>query len=552
MNAWAPIKLVGKTLRVDLTNEKIEITDEGARIYENFLGGKGLNQYFLYKEVKPNVTSLDPDGALIFGAGLLTGTPIPGATRTNIDTKNVFNGGVGSANVGGNFAPELKFAGFGNIVIKGRSEKPVFLWIKDGQIEIRDARKIWGKTTSETTKWIRKHVHREEAQVASIGPAGENLVRGASIMVNATRAAAKCGVGAVAGSKNLKAIAVKGSQAVEIADPEGFMKLAKKAWRKIRFSRTAKTIRKGRTFSTLETKNAICNMPQRNFQDGYMDPPKVEKVNSEAFAKYELSKFACFSCPVWCRAYYEVEEGPYAGIEGEAVEMNSIADFASKLDIPYAPAIIEAHLMCNDYGIDIDAAAGVIAWAYEAYERGAIGKENSDGLELKWGNHEVLMELIKKMAIRDGFGNLLAEGSQRASRKVGKGSEEYAITMKKQDLYEEVRVPKGWGLGVALSTRGGGHCSGSPLVEREKFPSDVAEKIYGVRTTTDPTTYEGKAKLVLFHERFHNVLHSTGICLCTSAWVYPDLLNQTDIAELLSVATGMQITPEELLKIGER
>lgn len=552
MKTWAPIKLVGKTLRVDLSDEKIEVTKEGAGAYKNFLGGKGINQYFLYKEVKPDTKPLDPDNLLIIGAGLLTGTLIPGATRTSFDTKNVFNGGVGSANVGGNFAPGLKFAGFGNVIIKGKAEKPIYIWIENGSVEIRDAGKIWGKGTLETTKWICEDVGEEGVQIASIGPAGENLVRGACIMVNGTRAAAKCGVGAVAGSKNLKAIAVKGSKAVEVAEPERFMELAKRAWRKIRFSRTTKIIRAGRTFSTLEAKNAICNMPQRNFQDGYMDPEKVRMVNSEAFAKYEISKFACFSCPVWCRAYYKVEDGPYAGIEGEAVEMNSIADFASKLDIPYAPAVIKAHLMCNYYGMDIDAAAGAIAWAFEAYEKGVLTKKDTDGLELKWGNHDVLMKLLKKMAYRESFGNLLAEGSYWASRKVGKESEEYAITMKKQDLYEEVRVPKGWALGVALSTRGGGHCSGAPLVEREKFPSGVAEKIYGVETTTDPTTYKGKAKLVVFHERFHNVLHSTGICLYTSAWVYPDWLNPDDIAELVSAATGLEITSEELLKIGER
>ena len=552
MRTWTPIKLVGKTLRVDLDKERIEITDEGAKAYENFLGGKGLNQYFLYNGVKPDVEPFNPSNLLIVGAGLLTGTLIPGATRTNFDTKNVFNGGVGSANVGGDFGPELKFAGFGNVIIKGRAEKPVYLWIKDDSAEIRDAGKIWGKGTSHTTEWIREDLGEEDVQIASIGPAGENLVRGACIMVNGTRAAAKCGVGAVAGSKNLKAIAVKGSKAVEVAEPERFIELAKRAWKKIRFSRTAKIIREGRTFSTLEAKNAICNMPQRNFQDGHMDPEKIKMVNSQAFAKYELSKFACFSCPVWCRAYYRVEEGPYAGTEGEAVEMNSIADFASKLDIPYAPAVIKAHLICNDYGMDIDAAAGAIAWAFEAYEKGAITKEEADGLELKWGAHEVLMSLLKKMAYREGFGDLLAEGSYRASRKIGKGSEEYAITMKRQDLYEEVRVPKGWALGVALSTRGGGHCSGAPLVEREKFPSGVAKKIYGVETTTDPTTYNGKAKLVVFHERFHNVLHSTGICFYTSAWVYPDWLNQEDIAGLVSAATGIEITPEGLLRIGER
>ncbi len=545
--------MLGKVLRVDLGKEKVYVTNETVKYYRKFLGGRGLNQYFLYRETTPQTNPLDPKNPLLLGAGTLVGTRAPGAVRLNVDSKNYFNNGVGSANAAGEFAPALKAAGFGNIIVKGRANKPVFLWVENEQVEIRDATKLWGKTTWKTVDILRKKLGRN-VQVASIGPAGEKLVRGAAVIVNKARAAAKCGLGSIMGSKNLKAVAVKGTGEVEVANPEKFNKLVKKAWRKVEKSRTPKRLHELRTISAMKRKNELCSNPVKHFQNGYVEPEKLEKVSPEEFRKYEVKKLSCSSCPIGCRAYYKINEGPYTGTEGEAVEANSVADFASKLEIYYVPAVIKAHILCNQYGIDIDTAAESIAWAYECYEKGILTEKDTDGLKLVWGNHETLMELIRKIAFREGFGNVLAEGVKRAAEKVGRKSQKYAIAMKKQDLYETMRMPKGWALGAALSTRGGGHCSGSPIVEHtyEKISPETALKIYGVATATNPSTYKGKAELVAYHEKLHAVLNSLGICFFSTVWYDVDLLTPQDLADLVSAALNWDISSEELMQIGER
>ena len=499
---------------------------------------------------------MDKDNYIILSSGLLVGTRTPGATRTNIDSKNFFSNGVGSTNGGEFFAVALKYAGYGSIRITGKSKQPVYLLIDNEKVSLEKADEIWGKTTSQTVDILRKK-HGNDFHIACIGPAGENLLRGACVMLNKTRAAAKCGMGAILGSKKLKAIAVRGNRTPSIWDMEKFDKLIDIARKKVLDSGTAQRMSRWGAKSAVKAKNKVGSVPYMHFQDGFVD--NLEGWDERAFLKYEVKRFGITNCPISCRQIYKIEQGPYAGLEGEAVQSNTVQDFGLKLDIREPTAIIKAHVLCNEYGIDIDTAAETIAWAYECFDRGLIDKKDTGGLELRWGNHKALMKLIERMVFREGFGDILAEGVVRAAKIVGRGTEKYTMAMKGQDLYEDMRMPKGWALGTALSTRGGGHCSGAPIVEfaagkssSEILSSELAEKLYGVKTAIDPAAYEGKGQLVAYHEKLHAVLNSLGICFFNSIWEGYELLDEQDIAQLVSAATGWGIDRSELLVIGER
>ena len=548
--------LTGKILDIDLSNHKWNTWVEKESIHRKFLTARGLSQYYLYQLLKPKDFPLDPNNYIIFGSGLMVGTKTPGATRTNIDSKNLFSNGVGSTNGGEFFAVAMKYSGYGHIRITGKSSKPVYLLIDNGQVSLEDAKEIWGKTTSQTVDIIREK-HGDDFHVACIGPAGENLVRGACVIINKSRAAAKCGMGAILGSKKIKAIAVRGQMIPTLWNEEKFDALINQVRKKISDSGTAQRMSKWGAKSAVKAKNKVGSVPYRHFQDGYVE--SLDGWDEKAFTKYELKRFGIKNCPISCRQIYKVGDGPYAGLEGEAVQSNTVQDFGLKLDIRESTAIIKAHVLCNEYGIDIDTAAETISWAYECYEKGLIDKNDTDGLQLNWGNHHSLMALIDRITYRKGFGNILAEGVVKASKIIGRGSQKYAMAMKGQDLYEDMRMPKGWALGVGLSTRGGGHCSGAPIVEfaagkssAEILTPELAKKLYGVKTAIDPAAYEGKAELVSYNERLHAVLNSLGVCLFNSIWEGYELLDEHDMAQLVHAATGWDIDGNELLNIGER
>ena len=550
------ISLTGKILDVNLSEKKWSSWVESESNHKKYLSARGLSQYYLYNLLKPEDLPLDSQNYIIFGSGLLVGTKTPGATRTNIDSKNLFSNGVGSTNGGEYFAVAMKYSGYGHLRITGKSTKPVYLLIDNGQVSLEDAQEIWGKSTSQTVDLIRNK-HGNDFQVACIGIAGEKLVRGACVIINKSRAAAKCGMGAILGSKNLKAIAVRGNQIPKIWNEEKFNQLIGKARKKVLDSGTAQRLSKWGAKSAVKAKNKVGSVPYRHFQDGYVDD--LSGWDEKAFTKYELKRFGIANCPISCRQIYQVTDGPYAGLKGEAVQSNTVQDFGLKLDIREPTAIIKAHVLCNDYGIDIDTAAETIAWAYECYDRGLISREDADGLELNWGNHHSLMQLIEKIAHREGFGDILAEGVVKASKIIGRGTIKYAMAMKGQDIYEDMRMPKGWALGTALSTRGGGHCSGAPIVEfaagkssAEILSPELAKKLYGVANATDPAAYKEKGKLVAYHEQLHAILNSLGICFFNSIWEGYELLDEHDIVQLLNAATGWDLNRFELLNIGER
>ena len=544
----------GTILRMDLATSRtsLEPTERYAR---SWLGGSGLAQWMLYNEVKPGVDSLGPANKLIIGTGPLNGTLAPGASRVTADAKGPLTGGVGSSNSDGHFSAELKFAGYDSLVFEGRAEKPVYFWLHDSHVELKDASHLWGKTTWETDDLIREELRDERVQVMCIGPAGEHLARGACIIVNKGRACGRCGLGAVMGSKNLKAIAVRGTGGVKIADPKRFMKAAEQARKAFEGESESVRTRYGTPFMT-RNKQEMSGIPYKNFQ--YLDLPgdAFARLNNaiEIWQQQYRTRIVGYpACPRPCDRYFRINRGSYAGLECLGVQFEALADFAGKLAVDDPDFIIEVNAYCNQLGLDIDSAAGAIGWAMECYEKGILSERDTDGLSLHWGDTNVIMELTRKIASREGFGNILAEGCARAARLLGRESEYFALHVKGQDLYEVIRSAIGWGLGVCVATRGGGHTTGAPAMETSaKVSPDVAEKIYGVRSLTDPLASEGKAKLVGYFETLHRVNNALGVCHSITHWSSPSYPGLPELAELYSAATGWETTEEDLKRLATR
>jgi aldehyde:ferredoxin oxidoreductase len=363
-------------------------------------------------------------------------------------------------------------------------------------------------------------------------------------------------MGAIFGSKNLKAVVVRGSGSVKVAYPDRFMKAVNSSLRAIQESNILKGTGKYGTIGVLRIKNECNNMPYKNFQDTYLPKEVLDKIHPDIFIEeYKVRDLSYMACPIHCSKFYRINDGPYAGLGSEGCELNTVADYAVKCGIDYPPAIIKAHALCNQFGIDLDASAGAISWALECYERGILTKKDCDGLRLRWGDPDVIFELLRKIVYREGLGNILAEGCKRASDIIGRDSGFYAIHMKGQDLYEEVRAPLGWGLGTCVATRGGGHTTGASAVDLTMpLIPEIAEsgkKVFGINNI-DPISYEDKAKLVFYFEREQELVNSLGICMFSGTWLDPTLMGIPQLAEMYSAATGREMTQQKIIETADR
>ncbi len=462
----------------------------------------------------------------------------PASCRMSIDTKNVLTGGVLSSNVGGHFGPELKFAGFDFLVIQGSSARKVYLDIKDEQAEIKDASHLWGRSTWETEDVLRKDQGDLSIRVASIGVAGENLAKSACVIVDRARAAGRGGCGAVLGSKKLKAIAVKGTQPINVAEPEKFMNEVDKIWNKIDSNKSVEARRSLGTRASLPFSNELGFMGVKNFQDDYWNPQKIKKVSQEQLnSNFEIRKLACFNCPIHCSHLYRIPQQTDSDLISEGFQLNVDWDFAGKIDITDGEALLKINTLCNQLGLDLDNSSAPIAWAFELYERGIIGKDETDGLDLIWGDADVVFKLLHKIAKREGLGKILAEGSLRASKIIGRGSVKYISHIKGQDSIEALRSDKGWLLGCITSARGGGHLDG-------------AFQTHKITGAGEPDSYDSKAETVFWFERFKAVVDMMGICYFATVWSDEDLIGTDDLSRLFSTATGISMSGSDLMEIG--
>ncbi len=544
----------GKYLRVNLSTGKI--STESTEPYLEFLGGRGICQSILLNEVEAKTQPLDPENKLIIAAGPLTGTMAPCSTSFIVGNKNVQTGGMATSFAGGHFGPELKFAGFDLVVVEGKAERPVYLAILDGKAEIRDAGHLWGRTIWDTDAAIKEELGDRDVRVAAIGPAGENLVKFACIIVDRARAAAYGGCGAVMGSKNLKAFAVRGTRPIAVADPQGFMELVDQAWAKIESNPSVEGLRVRGTQGQYGVGGTDGTKPVvvRYYQDEYQDPEVNFKLSEAVFRdKYEVRRMACFNCPIYCSHYYSIPSGPYGGLKAEGLEANSVNLFGPNLGVTDPEVVLMASAFCNQMGMNLDQAAASIGWAFQCYEDGLITEEDADGMSLRWGDGATVIKLLEKISRRESFGDLLAEGPHLASRYIGRGSEKYVAQVKGLPTLESrMRIFKAWGLGVAVSTRGGTHLNGSTTTEGQRVSPEVGEKLFGVPTAGDFRIYEGKGKLTGWFEFYKCAVDSLGVCYFTSYWENVGLLGPDEYAALFSKATGVPLSGEELMRAGRR
>lgn len=538
--------LAGKILRVDLISKKIS-TEDTANYTKRFIGGRAINSLILLNEVQPKTKWSDPENILIFGVGRLVGTMAPAACRVSIDTVNAFNNGKGSANLGGHFGPELKYAGFDHVVIKGKAESPVYLWIHDGAAELRDASSIWGKTTYETEEILQKELGDDQIKVASIGPAGENLVRGSGIVADLGKVAGGSGVGCVMGSKKLKALAVRGHGAIEVAQPERFLEAVNTALVKINASSTARAFRKGIIRAFFSPQSPIWDAQAdiiRNGQEAYWPLDRRIKLVSKdrGVPKYHKKITACFSCPIGCIPFSEIEEGKYQGTKGMGYWINS-AQYSTRFDVDDPAASLKYHLLANQLGLDGDNASVVLAWAFECYQRGLLTKEDTDGIELEWGNADAMIELERKLAYREGIGDFLADGVKEASQKLGRGSERFALHMKGQDTVDAYRAAKGWALGLSISPVAGRHLRGAVQGHGTSISKYASPEV---------TQYEKQPEAVFWEMQAKEIEDMIGTCIYVGSFLGTPILEPADYAELVSSATGMELTEEDLMLMGRR
>lgn len=545
----------GRVLRVDLSSGAIS-EEPTADYLDSVLGGRGLGQTILFREAEPGVDSYDPANPLTLSAGALTGTTAPASSRLSIDTKNTLTGGVCSSNVGGHFAPELKYAGFDAVSFTGQSPHPVYLWIEDGKAELRDARDLWGLDTWETERAIHERHADPEIRLALIGPAGENRVRGACVIVDRARAAGRGGAGAVMGAKRLKAVAVRGHGTLTPADPVAFAEAAERCRQKLLDSDIVRVYREGGSMRFAGAGGPTGNFPQavRNYQDSFWPLEKSRKIYEPALKEgYEVRRLGCFNCPISCSHFYAVKDGPYAGSAGEGFEINTARAFGSNLDIDYPPAIIEAHNYCSRMGLDVDMAGATVAFAFEATERGDLSREEADGLDLTWGNHQAAIALMHNIVERKGLGDVLAEGVYRAAQTLGRGSMQYALQVKGADLNEASMRPfKAWALAIVMSTHGGGHLDGAPGAWAWPGNEALAEDLFGNPRPGAAGEYANQARVVAWFEDYKAAIDMLGVCYFTSMWIDSRAISPQDYADLLAAGSGRPCSADDLLLSGRR
>ncbi|MGQ9781157.1 MAG: aldehyde ferredoxin oxidoreductase family protein [Nitrososphaeria archaeon] len=545
---------IGKVARINLSTKKIKVEELDRKIADEYIGSVGIAGKVLYDEVPSWAGAFDPANLLIFTTGPVTGTITQTAGRHSIVTKSPLTGCFGDSSAGGYFGVELKRAGYDMVIFSGRSERPTLVSISDGRIEFVDASPYWGLDARESDRAICRDLGDKRIRVSCIGPAGENLVRFASIMHDdAGRAAGRCGVGAVMGFKRLKALAVRGSGDVKVADDEALNQVMHEVLENYRASASVKRLHEAGTVGGYESCMAIGDSPTYNFaneQFGEFDEERTRKLAYPwGFQKILSKTNTCYMCVMGCRRVSSKGEGKYQlqedGVEG--VEYESLSMLGSNLGIDDIYAVNLMNDMCNRFGLDTISAGGTIAFAMECYERGILSKGDVDGLELKFGNADAAITLLRKINAREGVGNLLAEGSRRAGILVGGNAVKYSMHVKGMELpAHDPRAFQGGGPHYACCPVGADHMEGISLfVEAfgQRFPELGIEGDYGT-----PYSTARKALLAKTIEDWYAFLTAGGWCLLCSSR-YGDL---NRFLRAFSAVTGRALNIQEAVLSGER
>jgi aldehyde:ferredoxin oxidoreductase len=524
-----------RALIVDLSNEKLEWAEINPRAVEQYLGGRGLGARYLYDTLSPGIDPLGPDNQLTFWSSPLMATGAFSMVKLCGVTRSPATGTILMSLMGGTFGPRLRMAGADAIIMRGKAEKPLYLLVSGGNASLHPAGHIWGLTTRETTQRLESELGLRGMEVACIGPAGENLVAFASIM-HGGDAMGRGGIGAVMGSKQLKAIVAQGSRPPEVADPSRLKSILADLGKVYKGSDTVHLFGKYGTTSHVDDENYFGIYPTRNYQTGHFEP--YEQVNAESlYTRYVNKRVTCFACPVRCRREAQVKEGPLAGNATEGPEYETLWSFGGNCDNANLEAIIAANELCLAYGLDTISTGMVVSFAMECFEHGIISPEQAGDLDLHFGNSNAMLELIHKIASREGLGDLLARGTKGAAEELGSTAEQFAMQVKGLELAGyDPRGAKGMALGYATSPRGGCH-------ERGFLPGEV----FGVPPSIRRLEYEGKGLLVKNTQDMVAVKDALGFCVLSSAGTSLDAM-----AAMFSAVTGWETTTPQLLLAGER
>ena len=574
---------VEKVLFVNLNNSMIKEETLTEKVSRSFIGNKGLGAKILYEQVKPNVDPLGSDNMVVFAVGPLTGTGLPGASRHGIVTKSPLTGGLGDSSSGGSFGHEMRRAGFGALCLSGISPRPVYLFLNDGKVEIRDATHLWGKDTIQTEESIRNELGDKQVKVACIGPAGEAKSLLAAV-IHEGCANGRSGIGAVMGSKRLKAIAVKGTQKVEIAQPKEFDELRRalidfltieselipelkqahyikdqeggdEAEEIVSLTRHKKgerlSLYRLKCYGTLGFAKGLIESgeaPIKNWQlIGKDYAHNVDNYTGDAVLKYKSKSHSCFGCPIACKGYVTVPDGPYAVSNAAKPEYETLVMFGCNCLIDNVEAIIKANHLCNLYGIDTISVGASIAFAMECYERGIITKEDTGGLDLGWGSVDALLALVEQIGKREGFGALLADGVKKAAEKIGKGCDEWAIHIGGQEIpAHDPRIAPAWGAVYTVDATPARHTTGHETwITSKGLKICPYPKLHYPGAVVDDTHNVGEQYADTHN--YHDLSASAGICSFISA-----LLPGFRMVDFIAAVTGWDYTLKEAIKTGRR
>ncbi len=543
MSAEVSNGYTAKVLRVDLTREHITEQVLDNTFCRKYLGGAGFVTYFLWKELSAGTDPLGPENKLIFATGPVTGVPLPGSGRHCIGAKSPLTGGIAKSEVGEFWGAELRKAGYDIVIVEGAASKPVFISITDGAATLRDASHLWGKTTKETQKSIRDELNDDKTRVAMIGPAGENMVRYACIMHGLYDAAGRGGLGAVMGSKKLKAIAVRGHQPVRVADPEQLKVHRQWLMDNMELVRVFKEFGTG---SAMASGTVTGNLPIRNWRLGLF--PSVDNVTPQTIKNtYRVGMDSCFACPVCCKKVVKVEEPLSVDPEYGGPEYEGLAVFGPNCCVDNLPAVLKANELCNAYGLDVLSAGGTIAFVMECFEKGLLTASDTEGLQLTFGDHEAMLSAIHLIAERKGFGDMLAEGTARIARRIGKGATEFAMHVKGLEPgMHEPRRQAGFGLGYMVNPHGADHCCNLPDHSYTAATAFHELRPLGITEPLPALDISPRKVLLLKTIQQKNIIRdSMSVCM----FIPYDL---SRMAAIVGAVTGWDTGVAEQLRVAER
>jgi len=542
----------GKILRIDLSEHKIEVEEPDEFIYRAYMGGAALAAQYILRELPKGIDALSPDNMLVFTCSVITGSPIPGASRFTAAGKSPLTNGYGEAEAGGWWGPELKKAGYDGIIIKGRSPNPVYIWIHDGEVEIRDASKLWGMVTGDSQSAIKDELGDDRIRVLQIGPGGEKLVRYACIVNELKHFNGRTGMGAVMGSKNLKAIAVRGTKNIEMAHEDSAKDILK--WLRETYVYKPHDMHDEGTARLVPALDQGGILPTRNFRDGSFEKA-LDISGTRMKETIMVRRGTCYACSITCKREVEVNEGPFkASKEYGGPEYETIGALGSACGVGNLAAISMGNEICNKYTIDTISAGMTIAFAMECFENGILTKDDTGGIDLRFGNAEAMVKMTEMIGKREGLGDLFAEGVMRASKKIGNGAEKYAMHVKGQELpMHEPRGKKSLAYAYSLSPTGADHMEAAHDISYELATADENHPLspLGLIESVDHLDMgPKKVRAFLYAKQLDDFYNSIGMCDFVAGPIGP--LSITKLVEYVRAVTGWDTSLWEFMKVGDR